>query len=222
MDKYLVLQRRRVRARHLQGPRADAEEPAPADRGDRIIGAYAAGANTRFIFIRGEYDASGRHPRRRASPRPTRPATSARTSSAPDHTLELVVHRGAGAYICGEETGAARRARGQARQPAPEAAVPGRSRASTQGPTLINNVETLCNVPHHRRARAPSGSRSSAPSSSTGHEGRLGLGLRAAARQLRDRARHPVARAHLRTSPAARPRAARSRPGSPAARPRRC
>ena len=90
-----------------------------------IIAAYAAGANRSFIYIRGEYAAAGRHPRRRAAPRPTRRGYLGRaTSSAPGIRSRLVVHRGAGAYICGEETGAARLARGQARQPAPEAAVP--------------------------------------------------------------------------------------------------
>ena len=39
--------------------------------------------------------------------------------------LDITLHRGAGAYICGEETGAAELARGQARLAAPQAAVPG-------------------------------------------------------------------------------------------------
>ena len=114
-----------------------------------------------------------------------------------DHTLSLVVHRGAGAYICGEETGAARLARGQARQPAPEAAVPGQP-----GPLPGPDADQ-----QRRDAARPSRTSSAmggAEYAKLGvrdldrHEARLGLGPRAAPGQLRDRARHPVARDHLR------------------------
>ena len=111
------------------------------------IAALAAGADHAFIFIRGEYDRGRRHPRRAPSPRPTRPATSARTSSAPAPGVELVVHRGAGAYICGEETAlldALEGKRGNPRLKPPFPAIQG----LYGGPTLINNVETLSNVPH--------------------------------------------------------------------------
>ncbi|HEY1237591.1 MAG TPA: NADH-ubiquinone oxidoreductase-F iron-sulfur binding region domain-containing protein, partial [Solirubrobacterales bacterium] len=60
--------------------------------------------------------------------------------------LELVVHRGAGAYICGEETAlldALEGKRGNPRLKPPFPAVQG----LYGGPTLINNVETLSNVP---------------------------------------------------------------------------
>jgi NADH-quinone oxidoreductase subunit F len=64
-----------------------------------------------------------------------------------DHTLDMVVHRGAGAYICGEETAlldALEGKRGNPRLKPPFPALQGLYR----GPTLINNVETLMNVPH--------------------------------------------------------------------------
>ena len=191
-----LLQRRRVRARHLQGPRADAEEPPPADRGRHDRGARAPAPTAAFIFIRGEYAAGRRHPRRARSPRPTRPATSARTSSAPAIEVELVVHRGAGAYICGEETAlldSLEGKRGNPRLKPPFPAIQG----LYGGPTLINNVETLSNVPHIV-ANGADWFKSFGTEQSPGHQGRLGLRLRAAARQLRDRARHPVARDHLR------------------------
>jgi NADH-quinone oxidoreductase subunit F len=60
---------------------------------------------------------------------------------------ELVVHRGAGAYICGEETAlldALEGKRGNPRLKPPFPAIQG----LYGGPTLINNVETLSNVPH--------------------------------------------------------------------------
>jgi NADH-quinone oxidoreductase subunit F len=64
-----------------------------------------------------------------------------------DHSVSLVLHRGAGAYICGEETGlldSLEGKRGNPRLKPPFPAIEG----LYHGPTLINNVETLCTVPH--------------------------------------------------------------------------
>ena len=63
------------------------------------------------------------------------------------HQVELVVHRGAGAYICGEETAlldSLEGKRGNPRLKPPFPAIKG----LYDGPTLINNVETLSNCPH--------------------------------------------------------------------------
>jgi NADH-quinone oxidoreductase subunit F len=57
------------------------------------------------------------------------------------------VHKGAGAYICGEETALMNSLEGRRGNPAHQAAVPGRCRLFGQ-PTTINNVETLAAVPH--------------------------------------------------------------------------
>jgi NADH-quinone oxidoreductase subunit F len=62
------------------------------------------------------------------------------------HSLTLVLHRGAGAYICGEETGlldSLEGKRGNPRLKPPFPAIEG----LYHGPTLINNVETLTTVP---------------------------------------------------------------------------
>ena len=110
------------------------------------IAALAAGVGHAFIFIRGEYDRQG-------------DILDAAVAEAYEagylgtnvlgsrHDLELVVHRGAGAYICGEETAlldALEGKRGNPRLKPPFPAVEG----LYGGPTLINNVETLSNVPH--------------------------------------------------------------------------
>ena len=61
--------------------------------------------------------------------------------------LDLMVHRGAGAYICGEETAlleSIEGKRGHPRLKPPFPAVVG----LYECPTVINNVETLANVPH--------------------------------------------------------------------------
>jgi NADH-quinone oxidoreductase subunit F len=144
MDKYLV---------------CNADESEPGTFKDRelmqknphqliegiIIGAYAIGANKSFIFIRGEY----------AHQADVLDAAVAEARKAgfigerilgSDHTLDLVVHRGAGAYICGEETAlldALEGKRGNPRLKPPFPAIQG----LYKGPTLINNVETLMNVP---------------------------------------------------------------------------
>jgi NADH-quinone oxidoreductase subunit F len=111
-----------------------------------VIAALAAGANRAFIFIRGEYDLQG----------DILDAAVAEAYGAgylgddvlgTGRQVELVVHRGAGAYICGEETAlldALEGKRGNPRLKPPFPAVQG----LYGGPTLINNVETLSNVPH--------------------------------------------------------------------------
>ncbi|HEX5526598.1 MAG TPA: NADH-quinone oxidoreductase subunit NuoF [Solirubrobacterales bacterium] len=110
------------------------------------IAALAADAGHAFIFIRGEY----------AEQADILDAAVAEAYEAGylgtdilgcHRDLELVVHRGAGAYICGEETAlldALEGKRGNPRLKPPFPAVQG----LYGGPTLINNVETLSNVPH--------------------------------------------------------------------------
>jgi len=101
------------------------------------IAAHAVDANKAFIFIRGEYDYVA-----------TIVETALEEAKAANllGTLDLWVHRGAGAYICGEETAlldALEGKRGNPRLKPPFPAVQG----LYQGPTLINNVETLMNAP---------------------------------------------------------------------------
>jgi NADH-quinone oxidoreductase subunit F len=61
--------------------------------------------------------------------------------------LDMYVHRGAGAYICGEETGMLESLEGKRGQPRVKPPFPALVGAFG-APTVINNVETLCNVPH--------------------------------------------------------------------------
>src|SRR5215210_3412860 len=101
------------------------------------IAAHAVGANKAFIFIRGEYSLQA----------DILEAALAEAKAADlIAPLDLVVHRGAGAYICGEETAlldSLEGKRGNPRLKPPFPAVQGLYR----GPTLINNVETLMNAP---------------------------------------------------------------------------
>ena len=110
------------------------------------IAALAADAGHAFIFIRGEYDEQADI--LDAAVAEAYEAGYFGTNILGTHRdLELVVHRGAGAYICGEETAlldALEGKRGNPRLKPPFPAVQG----LYGGPTLINNVETLSNVPH--------------------------------------------------------------------------
>jgi NADH-quinone oxidoreductase subunit F len=111
-----------------------------------IIGAYAVAANKAFIFIRGEYSHQA-DVLDAALAEAVEAGYLGKRILGSDHSLDLVVHRGAGAYICGEETAlldALEGKRGNPRLKPPFPAVQG----LYKGPTLINNVETLMNVPY--------------------------------------------------------------------------
>ena len=107
---------------------------------------WAVGAATCYIYIRGEYTkAAGIL--ERALAEAYEAGILGRTVLGSKLSLDMCVHRGAGAYICGEETGmleSLEGKRGQPRVKPPFPAVVGAFGA----PTVINNVETLCNVPH--------------------------------------------------------------------------
>jgi NADH-quinone oxidoreductase subunit F len=110
-----------------------------------VIAAAATGANRAFIYIRGEYVLQA-------------DVLDAALKEAYDkgylgenilgsgHDVSLVVHRGAGAYICGEETGLLDSLEGKRGNPRLKPPFPA-NQGLYQGPTLINNVETLSNVP---------------------------------------------------------------------------
>ena len=189
------LQRRRVRARRVQGPRADAEEPPPADRGHDHRRLRRRREPRLHLHPR-RVPAAGRHPRGRARRGRARRATWASASWAPTTRMSLVLHRGAGAYICGEETALLDALEGKRGNPRLKPPFPA-NQGLYQGPTLVNNVETLSTVPHILRLGG-------AEYASVGIErldrdqGGLGVGLRAAPGQLRDRAGHPVAGDRLR------------------------
>jgi NADH-quinone oxidoreductase subunit F len=109
------------------------------------IAALASGAGHAFIFIRGEYDSQA-DILDAAVAEAYAAGYLGRDILGTGRDLELVVHRGAGAYICGEETAlldALEGKRGNPRLKPPFPAVQG----LYGGPTLINNVETLSNVP---------------------------------------------------------------------------
>jgi NADH-quinone oxidoreductase subunit F len=110
-----------------------------------VIAAYAAGANKAFVFIRGEYELQADVLDRAVEQAYARGYLGERILGS-DHSLSLVVHRGQGAYICGEESALLDALEGKRGNPRLKPPFPA-NQGLYQGPTLINNVETLSNVP---------------------------------------------------------------------------
>jgi NADH-quinone oxidoreductase subunit F len=110
-----------------------------------LIMSWAIRAAQAFIYIRGEYlaeyevlvDAVAQARERGWVNRPL-PGT--------DYTPDIVVHRGAGAYICGEETALLASLNGFRGQPTAKPPFPAVAGAY-MAPTLLNNVETIATVP---------------------------------------------------------------------------
>jgi len=110
------------------------------------IGAYAIGAETAYIYIRGEFteplarmEAAVREARAAGIIGPNAMGTGKR--------VDVWVHKGAGAYICGEETAMMNSLEGRRGNPRIKPPFPAVAGVFGQ-PTTINNVETLAAVPH--------------------------------------------------------------------------
>ena len=144
MDKYLV---------------CNADESEPGAFKDRvlmqknphlliegcIIAARAIEANKGFIYIRGEYELQAEILERAVREAYDRGLLGENVLDS-GFDFELVVHRGAGAYICGEEMALLDSLDGKRGNPRLKPPFPANA-GLYQGPTLLNNVETLCNVP---------------------------------------------------------------------------
>ena len=111
-----------------------------------LIAAFAIGAEKTFVYVRGEYA------------EPARILQSAIDEAYAKKVLgknvlgtgfrhDVVLQRGAGAYICGEETGLLESLEGKKGQPRKKPPYPAQAGAFGR-PTTVNNVETFCHVPH--------------------------------------------------------------------------
>ena len=111
-----------------------------------IITAYAIRCHKAFIYIRGEF-AFGAKVLERAIEEAAAAGYLGKNILGSGFDLDVVVHRGAGAYICGEETGLIESLEGKRAYPRVKPPFP-----ATYGvfgsPTIVNNVETLACVPH--------------------------------------------------------------------------
>ena len=144
MDKYLV---------------CNADESEPGTFKDRevmqkcphmliegmLIAAYAGGITRSFIYIRGEYELQAQRLEAAVEEAKAAGYIGDRILGS-DFSLSMWVHRGAGAYICGEETALLDSLEGKRGNPRLKPPFPA-NQGLYQGPTLINNVETLATAP---------------------------------------------------------------------------
>ncbi len=114
-----------------------------------LIAGYAIGATKGFIYIRGEYSLSIERLEKAIS-QARQYGLLGDNILESGFSFELSVMKGAGAYVCGEETAlieSLEGKRGHPRNKPPFPAVEGLWRK----PTVVNNVETLANVPEIMR-----------------------------------------------------------------------
>jgi NADH-quinone oxidoreductase subunit F len=118
-----------------------------------IISSYAIGCHDAYIYIRGEF-AHGYDVLRRAIRDAEAKGILGDKIFATDYSLRIHVHRGAGAYICGEETGLIESLEGKRANPRIKPPFP-----AVHGlfgcPTIVNNVETIACVKHILERGAP-------------------------------------------------------------------
>ncbi len=109
------------------------------------IAAYVVGADEGYLYIRGEYNLAQER-LKGAIDQAKEMGFLGKNIFGTDFNFDLHVHSGAGAYICGEETALIESIEGKRGEPRARPPYP-----TTNGlwgkPTLVNNVETLANVP---------------------------------------------------------------------------
>ena len=111
-----------------------------------IIGSYATGADRAYVFLRWEYGESAKRLRKAIS-EAYEQGYLGKNILKSGYSLEMCLHVGAGRYICGEETALlsaieGKRAIPRAKPPLPQVCgLWGR-------PAIVNNAETLSNIPH--------------------------------------------------------------------------
>lgn len=112
-----------------------------------IISCYANDVKLAYIYIRGEF-AEGARILNRALKEAREKNFLGRNILGSGYDLEIHVHRGAGAYICGEETGLIESLEGKRAYPRIKPPYFPAVLGLYQCPTIVNNVETLCAVKH--------------------------------------------------------------------------
>jgi NADP-reducing hydrogenase subunit HndC len=110
-----------------------------------VIAGYAIGANEGYVYIRGEYGLAYRR-LEKAIQQAEEMGFLGKNIFGSDFHFHLHLHAGAGAYVCGEETALIESLEGKRGEPRSRPPYP-----TTNGlwnkPTLVNNVETLSNIP---------------------------------------------------------------------------
>jgi len=111
-----------------------------------INSSYAIGANHAYIYIRGEYVFWAKR-MQEAIDEAYEAGYLGEKVAGHDYTLDLTLHRGAGAYICGEKSALLESLEGKRGHPRlkPQGKEP---EWFFGGPAVVNNVETIASVPY--------------------------------------------------------------------------
>lgn len=110
-----------------------------------LIGGYAIGANTGYIYVRAEYPLAVKRLQQTIA-EATKYGLLGNRILGTDFSFHIHVKEGAGAFVCGEESALIASVEGRRGMPRPKPPFP--AVAGLWGaPTVINNVETLANVP---------------------------------------------------------------------------
>ena len=113
------------------------------------IASYAIGCNRAFVYLRGEFALGYERLTQAIADAKGQGFLGANVLSS-GFDLDIVVHRGAGAYICGEETALLESLEGERGMPRIRPPFPAIAGLYAK-PTVVNNVETLSTVPHIMR-----------------------------------------------------------------------
>ncbi len=111
-----------------------------------IIGSFAIGCKHAYVYIRGEYVREAEL-LNEALEEARAKGYLGKNIFGSGYDFDVTVHRGAGAYICGEETGLLNSLEGKRGEPRVKPPFPAISGAFSC-PTAVNNVESIANVPH--------------------------------------------------------------------------
>ena len=112
-----------------------------------MITAVAIKAQLAFIYIRGEMYEGARILERAVEEARTKNFVGQNILGT-DYSCDIIIHRGAGSYICGEETGLIESLEGKRAYPRIKPPYFPAVLGLYQCPTIVNNVETLCHVKH--------------------------------------------------------------------------
>lgn len=110
-----------------------------------LIAAYTIQANTAYIFLRGEY-LQAEKLLRSAIAQAHKQGLLGKNIQGSGFDLDIILHTSAGRYICGEETALLNALEGKRANPRAKPPFPQVSGLWGK-PTIVNNVETLCNLP---------------------------------------------------------------------------
>jgi len=110
-----------------------------------VITSYAIGASSAYIYIRGEFSLGAKR-LEAAIEEAYAKGYLGKNILGSDFSLDIYVHRGAGAYICGEETALLESIEGYKGQPRIKPPFPALA-GLYKRPTVINNVETMACIP---------------------------------------------------------------------------